>query len=89
MLRSRFMATIYAYLNTPCFFKFLSEIYFSGIRVMGLCDSGSLATQHTADRYFLIPVPDEWSLEDAATVPVVYSTVLYAFSVSQSILFGT
>lgn len=49
---------------------------------MGICDNGSLATQHVVDEHLFIPVPDGWSLEDAATVPVVYSTVLYAFDVS-------
>lgn len=49
---------------------------------MGICESGSLATKLVADKSFLVRVPDDWSLEDAATVPVVYSTMLYAFSVS-------
>lgn len=49
---------------------------------MGMCDSGSLANCIAADKYFIQPVPDDWTLEDAATVPVVYTTVLYAFSVS-------
>ena len=31
------------------------------------------------NKYCLWPVPDEWSLEDAATVPAAYFTVLYAF----------
>lgn len=49
---------------------------------MGLCEGGSLATSLAISKYFLLPVPDHWSLEDAATVPVVYATTLYAFSVS-------
>lgn len=44
---------------------------------MGFCDGRALATTLVADKHFMIPIPDEWSLEDAATVPVVYATVLY------------
>ena len=32
----------------------------------------------TPDKYCLWPVPDEWSLEDAATVPSAYFTAFYA-----------
>lgn len=39
---------------------------------------GALSTIITADKSFLIPVPKNWTLEDAATIPVVYGTVLYA-----------
>lgn len=39
---------------------------------------GSLSTLVMADKFMMMPVPDAWSLEDAATVMVVYSTVLYA-----------
>lgn len=42
---------------------------------------GALSTMLQADRYLITDVPEEWSLEDAATVMVVYSTVLYAFKV--------
>lgn len=38
---------------------------------------GALATLVQLDRRVLIPVPENWTLEDAATVPVVYGTVLY------------
>ncbi|KAK9875963.1 hypothetical protein WA026_011065 [Henosepilachna vigintioctopunctata] len=49
----------------------------TGKRVMGL-SSAALSTLVTADRHLLFKVPDEWSLEQAATVPAVYTTVLYA-----------
>ena len=32
----------------------------------------------TSDDEFLWPIPDEWSLEDASTVPVTYTTAYYA-----------
>jgi fatty acid synthase, animal type len=34
-----------------------------------------MATMMVADKDFLWKIPDEWTLEDAATVPVVYGTV--------------
>lgn len=49
---------------------------------MGLCKSGSLATSIVADKYLTAPIPNEWSLEDAATVPAAYTSILYAFDVS-------
>nr|XP_022920510.1 fatty acid synthase-like [Onthophagus taurus] len=58
---------------------------FSGVvrngeeKVMGMITSGALSTIVEADPKFLWPIPNRWSLEEAATVPVVYSTVLYAF----------
>ena len=37
-----------------------------------------LASSVDADRRFTWAVPDHWTLEQAASVPVVYSTVYYA-----------
>jgi hypothetical protein len=37
--------------------------------------TGSQATMVAAHSDLLWDVPDEWTLEDAATVPVVYATV--------------
>lgn len=50
-----------------------------GRRVMGIVGTGALSSLVIADPQLLMPVPDHWSLEDAATVPVVYGTVIYAF----------
>ncbi|KAI1303654.1 Fatty acid synthase [Halotydeus destructor] len=53
----------------------------SGQRVMGITPYKGLASTVLASRdeqEFVWPVPDSWSLEDAATVPVVYATALYA-----------
>jgi fatty acid synthase len=61
---------------------------FSGIdqenrRVMGIIPHRGLATRVTteSDNDFIWPVPDDWSLEQAATVPVVYATAYYALIV--------
>lgn len=41
--------------------------------------SAALATLVIADKNLLVEIPDEWSMEDGATLPVVYCTVMYAF----------
>ncbi|XP_044739892.1 fatty acid synthase-like [Chrysoperla carnea] len=53
---------------------------FSGIgpdgkRYMGLVPRAGLATRIECDEDFIWPVPENWTMEDAATVPVVYATV--------------
>jgi len=42
---------------------------------MGMVTCGALASVVVADRNMLWDVPDHWTLEDAATVPMVYGTV--------------
>jgi fatty acid synthase len=42
---------------------------------MGIVSQGALASVVVADKRLLWHVPDHWTLEDAATVPVVYGTV--------------
>ncbi|XP_069675926.1 fatty acid synthase-like [Periplaneta americana] len=49
-----------------------------GQRVMGITNSGALASMVVADKDFLWDIPEHWTLEDAATVPVVYGTAYYA-----------
>nr|CAH7769735.1 unnamed protein product [Callosobruchus chinensis] len=56
---------------------------FSGIdkrgnRVMGMATAGALATMLLNTVDLNIRIPDHMSLEDAATIPVVYGTVVYA-----------
>ncbi|XP_044738555.1 fatty acid synthase-like [Chrysoperla carnea] len=46
-----------------------------GKRYMGLIPRAGQATRVECDENLIWPVPDNWTLEDAATVPVVYSTV--------------
>ncbi|CAG9798235.1 unnamed protein product [Chironomus riparius] len=52
----------------------------NGERVMGIANSpGALATHYDAKNAMLWNVPDSWTLEEAATVPLVYFTVYFAF----------
>ncbi|XP_075135067.1 fatty acid synthase [Leptodactylus fuscus] len=53
----------------------------AGNRVMGLLPAKGLATVVDADERFLWKVPEDWSLADAASVPVVYATAYYALIV--------
>ncbi|XP_013390789.1 fatty acid synthase isoform X1 [Lingula anatina] len=53
----------------------------TGRRLMGLLPAKGLATSVDADGRFLWAVPDRWTLEQAASVPVVYATVYYALVV--------
>ena len=50
-----------------------------GKRVMGLAHGKALASSVVVTPRFVWDVPASWTLEQAATVPVVYGTVLYAF----------
>lgn len=49
----------------------------SGERVMGLLPENALRSVVEADPDLLWPVPEHWSLEDAATVPLAYVNVFY------------
>jgi len=60
----------------------------SGNRVMGLLAAKGLASVVDAHRDFLWIVPDDWSLKQAATVPVAYSTAFYALVVRGRIRSG-
>uniref|UniRef100_A0A3Q1KE57 Fatty acid synthase n=1 Tax=Anabas testudineus TaxID=64144 RepID=A0A3Q1KE57_ANATE len=53
----------------------------TGRRVMGLLPAKGLATSVDADKRFLWDVPSNWSLEQAASVPVVYATAYYSLMV--------
>jgi len=60
----------------------------SGNRVMGLLAAKGLASVVDAHRDFLWSVPENWSLKQAATVPVAYSTAFYALVVRGRIRAG-
>lgn len=47
----------------------------SGKRVIGLVPGGALATSVIAHKDLIWEIPDEWSLEEACTVPRTYSMV--------------
>lgn len=53
----------------------------NGERVMGLLPANGLATCVSADKRFLWRVPSDWTLEQAASVPVVYATAYYSLVV--------
>lgn len=54
----------------------------NGNRVMGVLPYKALATKLSIDdNSFLLPVPPNWTLEEASTVPVVYSTAFYGLVV--------
>lgn len=53
----------------------------TGKRVMAMVQGKSLATTCVAPRSMLWDVPDNWTIEQASTVPCVYSTVYYALVV--------
>jgi len=56
-----------------------SGIKRNGERVMGIAkNAGGLATHYDAAHAILWRVPDSWTLEEAATVPLVYFTVYFA-----------
>ncbi|GFO07685.1 fatty acid synthase [Plakobranchus ocellatus] len=52
-----------------------------GKRVMGLCSPPAMSTTVLCARSCLWSVPQHWSLEEAATVPVAYGTAYYALVV--------
>ncbi|EZA57700.1 Fatty acid synthase [Ooceraea biroi] len=54
----------------------------AGRRVMGICENRGMANVIVADKDLCWYVPDNWSLEDAATVPCVYATCYYALYIN-------
>lgn len=60
----------------------------SGRRVMGMVAAGAMATIVRPHPPLVWTVPNEWSLRQAATVPVVYVTVYCAFFLGKVIAAG-
>ncbi|XP_049523853.1 fatty acid synthase-like [Dermacentor silvarum] len=60
----------------------------TGRRVMGLVSSQAFATVVAADPDLLWEVPDAWTLTEASTVPLSYSTAYYALLVRGSMRAG-
>ncbi|GFT94626.1 fatty acid synthase [Trichonephila clavipes] len=50
----------------------------TGKRVCGFAPARAMATSILADPEYCFNVPDNWTLEEAATVPIVYATCYYA-----------
>ncbi|XP_035437568.2 fatty acid synthase [Spodoptera frugiperda] len=65
---------------TEGFGKEFSGININGERVMGLLPENALRSVVEADPDLLWPVPEHWSLEDAATVPLAYVNVFYCLN---------
>ncbi|KOB76791.1 Uncharacterized protein OBRU01_05234 [Operophtera brumata] len=53
----------------------------SGEKVMGLVSEGAIANNVEADPELLWPVPEHWTLEDAATVPLPYTLAYYCLGI--------
>ncbi|XP_055312062.1 fatty acid synthase-like [Sitodiplosis mosellana] len=53
----------------------------SGKRIMAMVQAKSLATTCVAQRNMIWEIPNNWTMEQASTVPIVYSTVYYALVV--------
>ncbi|KPJ07769.1 Fatty acid synthase [Papilio machaon] len=64
-----------------CFGMDFSGVTESGERVMGVLPSGALSSHVLADPKLLWPVPEHWTLEEAATVPLAYSFALYCIGI--------
>jgi len=60
----------------------------NGKRVMGMVPFKGFATTITSFDDCLWDVPDEWTLEEAASIPVVYTTAYYALVVRGCIAEG-
>lgn len=50
----------------------------TGKRVMGILPAQALATSVICDPEYTWEIPDNWTMEEASTVPVVYATAYYA-----------
>ncbi|PZC84556.1 hypothetical protein B5X24_HaOG204586 [Helicoverpa armigera] len=63
--------------DKQCFGMDFSGIDRDGDRVMGLVPGGALSSTVEADSTLLWPVPDHWTLQDAATVPLPFAIAYY------------
>ncbi|XP_058064687.1 fatty acid synthase-like, partial [Anopheles bellator] len=76
-------------LDQECVLGFeYSGVTTTGKRVMGIIPAGSMATLIEADSLFTLEVPEEITLEQAATIPTVYATVYTAFFICSQIRKG-
>ncbi|XP_011203074.2 fatty acid synthase [Bactrocera dorsalis] len=60
----------------------------TGRRVMSMVAKAGVASYNESPSKFIWDVPDNWTLQEAATVPVVYITVYYAFFMTADIRKG-
>lgn len=66
-------------IQQQCVFGFEFSGTLKNKRVMGLGPTGAMATKYDSNKTILWDVPDTWSLDEAASVPLVYFTVYFAF----------
>ncbi|XP_067206014.1 fatty acid synthase-like [Linepithema humile] len=60
----------------------------TGQRVMGIWENRCISNMCTSSKYLCWNVPDEWSMEDAATVPAAYGTCCYGLIVKANMKKG-
>lgn len=61
--------------------------FFSGERVMGITKNKGITNVVEADSDSTWTIPDNWSYEEAATVPIVYATVMYSLFMVNKLIF--
>lgn len=61
--------------------EFSGRLSSNGKRIMAILPAQAMATTAVVDPAYTWDVPDNWSLEDAATVPVAFTTAYYALIV--------
>ncbi|CAL1284486.1 unnamed protein product [Larinioides sclopetarius] len=64
--------------NSAMGYEFSGREEGSGKRVCGFTPAGSMATSVLVDPAHCLEVPEKWTLEEAATVPVAYATCYYS-----------
>ncbi|XP_017118527.1 fatty acid synthase [Drosophila elegans] len=69
-------------------FEYSGTNVLTGRRIMSMVVKGGVASYVEKPSKLIWDIPDHWSLEEAATVPVVYITVYYAFFMSSDIRKG-
>ncbi|XP_046964466.1 fatty acid synthase-like [Vanessa cardui] len=80
-------STKHEYQNV-CGMEFSGIVERTGSRVMGLVENGAVSTKIQAHPNLLWPVPEYWSLEDAATVPLAYCLALYCLCIKSHLFSG-
>ncbi|KAF8774577.1 Fatty acid synthase like protein [Argiope bruennichi] len=64
--------------NSVLGFEFSGREEGTGKRICGFAPARAMATSILAEPHHCLEVPENWTLEEAATVPVVYATCYYA-----------
>ncbi|XP_070380711.1 fatty acid synthase-like [Dermacentor albipictus] len=57
----------------------------NGQRIMGMVNGQGIATAVTSDPIMVWDIPDSWTMEQGATVPVAYATAYYALVIRADI----